>query len=162
MKKQNLVLCDTTIVPSYEDYKDWCEMNEVEPQSEDSDDYWRFVYNTQSDEWEDLIMNVRYSKLNFQKWVITGSLGLWYGTRDISPRVSDSLESALRLCCNGDDAIVKKCGSRLKVQVLHHDGRNNFELRALSDLGVERFERRDGQISLSNRENIQRLPEFLF
>lgn len=43
MKETNLVLCDTTIVPSYEDYKDWCEMNEVEPQGEDSNDYWEFV-----------------------------------------------------------------------------------------------------------------------
>lgn len=164
MEKTNLVLCDTTIVPSYEDYKDWCEMNEVEPQGEDSNDYWEFVGQMQTMEWEDFLMNINHCELSDSKWVVSGTLGLWYGNRDIVPNIHDTLEDAVCACYGSSiaDIKVEKRGDVIVVTALHHDGRNYFELRALTDLGVERFERRDGQISLSNRENIQRLPEFLF
>ena len=164
MKKQNLVLCDTTFVPSYEYYKEWCEMNEVEPQGEDSNDYWKFVEQMQTMEWEDLLENLSFSEYENYQWVVTGGLGLWWGVKYIRPHFCSCLTDALITCCSRDiqDVIVTKRNSVIYVEAIHHDGTNRFELRALTPLGSERLDKRDGQISLKNRENIQTLPKYLF
>lgn len=147
---------DTTRTPSYEEYIEWCELNETEPQGENSNDYWDYVDNTHELDCGDFWENHQYY------WLVSGTLGLWFGTRDIYQTMFNSLEDAIKKClgdCN--DAIIKKRGSVMYVTGLHHDGRNNFEIRALTDLGAERFERL-GSISLRNRENIITLPKYLY
>ena len=38
-----VTLCDTSYIPKYEEYKEYCEANEYEPQAEDSQDYCEYV-----------------------------------------------------------------------------------------------------------------------
>lgn len=162
MKRYTLI--DTTYIRSYEDYVDNCEVNEMQPQGENSNDYWDFVSDCQRIEWDDFLLNLGHSKINTAYyWVISGSLGLWFGTRDIELVKCDTLEEAIRKCIGScDDVIIEKEGNAVYVTGLHHDGRNHFEIRALSDLGNDRFNRHDGVISINNKENIAKLPEYLF
>lgn len=157
------LLCDTTITPSYEDYIEWCEMNEKKPQEEDSEDYFDYVHKIQRLEYDDLIENLQYSVVDTQYyWVVTGSLGLWCGRRDVGKNLVGSLSDAIKLCTShAADCIITKRGSVIYVTALHHDGRNYLEIRALSDKGIDRFER-NGDVSINNRQNIATLPKYLF
>lgn len=161
MKKY--LLCDTTREVEYSEYLDFCECNELEPMGEESADFYDFCAEEREREWDDFIANIEYSSANDYYWIITGSLGLWDGRHDIYPTIEPSLEKAVNACFGRSimDISIEKRGSVLYVCAYHHDGRNYFELRALTDLGVERFER-NGEISLNNRQNIRKLPEFLF
>lgn len=160
---KTITYLDTTIAPSYEEYVEWCELNELEPKDENSNDYWDYVYLTRDMDCGDFWDNLKYSRIDDQyNWIVSGTLGLWQGDRDICQTMFNSLEDAIRKCLGRcDDIIIKKRGSVIYVTGLHHDGRNNFEIRALTDLGVERFERLDS-ISLRNRENIVTLPKYLY
>ena len=161
MKEQ--LLLDTTYIPSYDEYVEYCRDNNVEPKQEDSDDYWDFVYRMQEMGVSDFFSNVEYSKLNNQYyWLITGCLGLWCGERVIDMTYENSLKDAIKRCIgNCDDVIIKKRGSVIYVTGLHQDGRNHFEIRALSEIGIDRLER-NGEISIKNRQNFVTLPKYLF
>lgn len=157
------ILLDTTYTPDYDDYVENCEINECEPQGENSQDYWNFVYRERELECDDFFDNIKYCKIdNEYYWVVSGSIGRWNGTFVIEQTIMSTLSKAIRECWNGcDDIIVKKRGSVIYVTAIHHDGRNYFGIRALSDKGRDRLER-NGYISLTNRENIVTLPEYLF
>lgn len=160
MKEQ--ILLDTTFIPEYDEYVAHCEINEIEPQAEDSNDYWNFVSEMQSLWVDDLQTNIKFSKSLPSYWVISGSLGLWYGVRDIEQVLCYGLWDALQKCFGScDDVIVKKRGSVIYVSGMHHDGTNHFQIQGLTNLGAERLER-NGKISLTNRENIVTLPKYLF
>ena len=161
MKEQ--LLLDTTYIQTYDKYVEYCRYNGVEPKQEESDDYWDFVSRTQEIEASDFFSNIEYSKLNNQHyWLITGCFGLWYGVRDIDMIYEKSLKDAIRRCIGScDDVIIKKHGSVIYVTGLHHDGRNHFEIRALSDIGIDRLER-NGKISIKNRQNFVTLPKYLY
>ena len=111
---------------------------------------------------ETIRMTCRSLILSELHWLITGSLGLWYGVRDIDMTYEKTLADAIKRCIGScDDAIIKKRGSVIYVPGLHHDGRNHFEVRALSDIGINRLER-NGEISIKNRRNFVTLPKYLF
>ena len=163
MKRIEQVLCDTTREVSYYEYLDYCESNEIEPQGADSRDYYEYCAKAQNWEWEDFMENLPYMFGSDCYWLITGSIGRWNGRYDVCPTMEKSLEDAIRSCIGRDtmDIKVKREGHTIIVVGLHHDGRNYFELHALTDKGVERFERH-GEVSLSNKENVQKLPAFLW
>jgi hypothetical protein len=158
-RKQELVLLDTRCEIPYECYLDFCELNECEPQGDDSEDYWSYVSTQRQWDLEDFIESI---KGDSDYWIITGSVGLWSGRRDIYQTMVYGFEDAIKKCLGREDYIkVIKKGSVVEVNTYHHDGSNCFELRALTAIGLDRFERR-GEISIKNRENIKKLPEYLF
>jgi hypothetical protein len=161
MKTQ--ILLDTTFIPTYEMYVEFCEDNDKVPQNEESNDYWDFVEFEREIEVNDFFINLNGSKVNNNHyWVITGSLGLWDGRKEIALVKCDTLFDAILKCVNScDDFVVEKCGNKVCVTAMHHDGRNYFEIRALSDIGNDRFNRL-GNISLNNRENLAKLEKYLF
>jgi hypothetical protein len=70
MKRYTLI--DTTY-GSYEDYVDNCELNGVQPQGEDSNDYWYFVSDCRQMEWENFLLSLEHSKINTTYyWIISG------------------------------------------------------------------------------------------
>lgn len=161
MKEQ--LLLDTTYIPTYDEYVELCVDISVEPHPEDSDDYWDYADRTRAMNMSDFFSNLEYVELNTQYyWLITGTLGLWYGVRDIDMTLEKTLVDAINRCIGSCyDAIIKKRGSVIYVTGLHHDGRNHFEIRALSDIGLDRFER-NGDVSIKNRQNFVTLPKYLF
>ena len=162
MKEQ--VLFDSDREISYEEYSEWRKECGEEPKEEGSDDFYSYVNNMHEMEWEDFQTNIEYSEVCYNNfWSITGSLGLWYGRKEVSC-VVEGLNEAIMTCigrCDGYLRVAKK-HSVVYVSFSHHDGTNYYELRALSPIGVERLMKNEVCPSLNNRENILTLPKYLF
>ena len=112
---------------TYDDYKEWCEDNEIEAQAEDSQEFYGWLSEEDNFDLEDFRDNLKYANLGPVS--VSGRLGLWYGTRTIQTTKFDSLSDAINACF-GDawDVIVTLDKGILKVEALHHDGRNVFTI----------------------------------
>ena len=136
-----VTLCDTTYIPDYEEYKQHCEANEFEPQAEDSQDYWDYVSESRSLEYDDFILNMENSTQANKPCLLSGSCGLWDGTHDIMPyKFSDALSAIKKAYGSCDDLIVKQEDGVIEVEALHHDGRNCFEIHPLTEYGKQALE----------------------
>lgn len=136
--KNVYVLMDTRDYPTYEDYVDYCEVNDCEPQGEDSNDYWEYVAECQQIWQEDELSNMDYSKDGKCPCLITGELGLWNGRPTIYPTRAESMSKAVMRCArSGDDFKVTFNHGVIEVDVMHHDGTNHFEIRKLSKRGIK-------------------------
>lgn len=63
----------------------------------------------------------------FDNFVVNGTLGLWDGKHKIIPRLFDNLEKAILACLgDGDSAEIYTQDNKVFVNVIHHDGQNNF------------------------------------
>ena len=133
-----VVLCDTTYIPDYIEYKEYCEENNCEPQAEDSQDYWDYVTEVRSMEYNDFISNMENSTQSNKPCLLTGSCGLWNGSHDIIPHKFGDVLSAIKKAYGScDDLIVKQEDGIIKVKALHHDGSNRFEIVPLTEYGKE-------------------------
>lgn len=145
------------------DYKEWCEDNNEK--YDENDTYAFYEWESQMEQWdfEDMLDNCKYSKLKDNAVVIVGSLGLWYGRRDITPTKCENFADAIYKCMGGCAEIqeVVKKGNRIDVTTAHHDGRNYYSIFFLTEIGADRLDR-NGTISVKNRENIMKLPEYLW
>lgn len=72
----------------------------------------------------------------YNKYVIYGELGLWNGTPKAA-RVIDSLADILN--CFQDYNILKYNNGVLSLSAIHHDGTNNFTIKALSARGEQYY-----------------------
>lgn len=69
--------------------------------------------------------------------VVCGSLGLWYGRREIYPQKFTSLLDAIRTTFRSADFVeVKQVNGHIEVTAVHHDGRNYFEIYLLNEKGL--------------------------
>lgn len=152
------VLYDSREEIPYEDYVENCEINDCEPAEEDSQDYWDWVNETRAMYWDDLKMNMCYSKIDYPL-IITGSLGLWDGRHTIQPMIIESegygrkfttcdytgyelpsIKKAVEKACSGrsvEDFDVTYEDGVIYVNCYHHDGTNRFEIHKLSKKGIE-------------------------
>lgn len=142
-RKIKYVLCDTAVIPEYEEYLEHCRANDIEPQEEDSDDYWDYVTFMQELEMRDLKENLKYSSQNNTPVLITGTLQLWNGKPEIYPMRCESLWDAIRRCSNSnsiDKIRVEYDNGVVRVHASHHDGTNVFEIHKLSKKGIQTSE----------------------
>lgn len=153
MSKKIFTLLDTTETYEYSEYVDFCECNEITPEPEDSDDYWKWVSDERQRSIEDFLMNLRYARFNEEPVLITGSLGLWNGRREIYPMLIESsdyekrhngewkynnpaLLKAIEKCMNNmTDVKVEYANGEIVVHGYHHDGTNIFTINKLSKKG---------------------------
>lgn len=89
----------------YKDYCEWCRENGQIPQEDGSNEYWDWVNREQGFAWQEFCDNINFSEYSDVPFVISGSLGLWYGRRQIQPVVQQSLYDAVLMCCKSDDNI---------------------------------------------------------
>lgn len=130
------VLCDTTYIPDYMEYKEYCEENNCEAQAEDSQDYWDYVSERRSMEYNDFISNMENSVKVNKPCLLNGSCDLWNGKHEIIPyKFSDVLSAIKKAYSSCDDLIVKQEDGIIKVKALHHDGSNCFEIVPLTEYG---------------------------
>lgn len=154
MSKKLFTLIDTTdnCGLKYEDYVEGCEINEVTPATENSDDYWEWISETVNMYIDDFFTNVNCMK-NDSPVIITGSLGLWNGRKEIYPMLIESSDptpdsngkvyfaekalcKAIKKCVTGmDDFKVEYSEGVIVVHGYHHDGTNIFEIHKLSTQG---------------------------
>ena len=90
MSKKIFTLLDTTETFEYAAYVDFCEANEITPEPEDSNDYWEWVSEERRLNVDDFLTNLRYAKINDEPVLITGTLGLWNGRKEIYPMLIES------------------------------------------------------------------------
>lgn len=170
MKKERKIKGHYTIVDTYnttdvysrEDYRDFCEVNNIEYDENNDEDFYRRASNDAWQELEDFMTNLRYSNLYGRAVIVEGSVGRWNGRFDIMQHYFDNPIKAIQACVNeAYDVIIKKKGHKLEAVNMHHDGRNYFTLTFLTPTGEGRY-LDHGKVSTKNRENFIKLPEYLF
>ncbi len=117
---------------AYEEYKEECEDIDEEP-----DDIYTFAERETNLNMEEDIYTLRHlADKRSEKWVVTGTLGLWDGHHIIFPKVFPSLDRALSACwkdCLTVEIVTDEKGDYLEFTGHHHDGTNCFELRPVND-----------------------------
>ena len=165
-KKINTTYFDNFNIDFYEYKKIYQEDYDLTDEEITDDDIWQYIYGTLDMAWEDLEMNVTYSKQNDEYCVITGNLGLWNGKPRIQPTMCKSVWDAIRKCANNMDyVVVRQVNGHLEVTGIHHDGSNNFEIHLLNERGVfamERINHGYGNADLENRTYHKAIQGYLF
>lgn len=117
---------------TYEDYLDYCEEMDMTPAPEDSDEYHNYVAQNRQDNYECDRDNCRCAgELKDRHFLITGTLGLWWGHPEIKPEIYDDFDSAIDRLIGGSDALDvdahydTEC---IYVNAHHHDGTNCFKV----------------------------------
>ena len=150
----------TTIVGDfdYSDYVEWCDINGVEPQGEDSEGYYNWCAEVTDDSYLQDLENIENCEKYQLPVVITGVLHLWSGSHEINPKVYYSVDEAIRNCTrNADDVEAYYDDGKIEVHAIHHDGTNVFYIQALSKKGNDKMERY-GYIEELKKEDTKRLP----
>lgn len=112
---------------TYEDYKEFCEDNDITPEAEDSQDFYDWLAQETEFSVEDFRDNLKYAK--FGPVSVSGRLGLWCGSPSIETTKFDNILDAFNACVSDAwDVIVTLDKGILTVQALHHDGRNVFTI----------------------------------
>ena len=153
---KEITLIDTQIIDYedyYEDFKEHCEINGYELHGEDDDmvgfymggkiTFYEWVERCISDDvdefWSDLRRVEKGSDIDY--YVVTGSLGLWYGRRGGICETFNNLYDALSKCSTDAYDIIAKCdGKKIDFDAMHHDGTNSFVVYHISWKDSEKIE----------------------
>ena len=92
---------------------------------------------------EDEEGNIECYELNHEPkyYLVIGDLGLWHGTVK-GGKIIRGLWRAIRECFEDYNHIYQE-GKRLKVDAIHHDGTNRFQIRELTPRGVSYWQRNE-------------------
>jgi hypothetical protein len=157
MSKKTITLIDTYNNEglTYADYVEECEMNEITPADEKSQEYYYWLSETVQSYTEDFFTNLRYMHDNETPVIVSGTLGLWDGVRQIYPVVFESTDyeqrsngkwayknpallNAIEKCISGmDDFKVELVEGEIIVHGYHHDGTNTFIINKISKKGMD-------------------------
>lgn len=131
---------------TYDDYVEYCEGLDLEPQGEQSWDYIEWCSHEAFDNYDCDRENIERSPMNEGQFIITGTLGLWDGSHEIKcSKTFDTLLDAI-------DACIPNCACEIEadwhngvveVRVYHHDGTNCFDIHQLSKKGERAVESAD-------------------
>lgn len=145
---------------TYADYLEYCEEEGCTADEEDSNEFYEWLSRETEVNVECFFENLKYSKVGNKPCVISGELGLWDGTHTIKSVMEKNVESAIKRCWSDcPDILVELEDGVLYVDALHHDGRNCFEIRMLTDKGVELMEN-DEDIDLE--KDTEKFPNYLY
>ena len=89
---------------TYEEYEDWCEDNGIEPDSDTSENFYKWCYDEAEVNWESDMDNIKSCKEYNVPCLITGTLGLWWGRPTIQPERMESVYDAIQKCFGRDIA----------------------------------------------------------
>lgn len=149
-----------------DDFKEYCKEYKSDfgycPYDDDDYGFCEWESDMLEQDLECLLMNLKFSSVKNRNVVITGFVGTWMGTRDICADFNHDIKDAIMKCIDGCTIrSIKRVGNHLEIVVYHHDGANCFDIYFLSDIGADRWER-NGSCSLNNRENIFKIPKYIF
>ena len=126
------VLVDTDPTQfEYESYEEFCEDNDIEPQGEDSDDFYEWCSEEADNNYESDMDNIKCHKEYNVPVTISGKLGLWDGKHEIVPVEMDSVYDAIVKCYSRDIDRLKVTyeDGVIVVYATHHDGTNIFQIK---------------------------------
>ncbi len=147
----------------YDSYEEFCEINDIEPQGEDSDDFYDWCEEEAEEQYNNDMDEIRTCKQYNVPCIITGHLGLWDGSHEIQPVKMDSIYDAIIRCYGRDTLSNLKVNfedGKIVVYYSHHDGTNVFTIYALNESGVKKYEEweyEDKELNL-NEEDTKPLP----
>lgn len=142
------------------DYKMYREDNELEPTEYTENEFYDWLYQQEKWDFEDMLDNLKYSKLGNIRCLIEGGIGTWRGRFEIEQTTEWTINDAILRCINGAEWVeeIKVVGHAIEICTIHHDGRNYFTIHFLSELGAERFDR-NGVVSMNNYKNFLKIPK---
>lgn len=127
---------------AYEEYKEWCEMNNIEPSEKNSGDFWDWANDNIELNIECDLDNMEYSKIKDRTFVITGAVQLWNGRRTIKPVFVRGLVNAIKkVWGSGDVHYLIELDTEKGIitsRLWSHDdpmGNTQFEVRMLNRNG---------------------------
>lgn len=127
----------------YEAYKEFCEINDIEPSAEDSKNFYEWQGHEMHIEFNDVLREIRlYDKKHYGHYYVDANLGLWNG-RKSGFNVFDSLTDAVWACIENMDYIkieLFEDGS-IEIRAIHHDGTNCFMIYKMSEEDYERYDK---------------------
>ena len=112
----------------------------------------------------DNLFNNDYENKNY---ILTGSIGLWYGIRQgHSCKIFNSIKEAIYGATDGFGmcyiTVTEEKYGRLFVNVCHHDGNNHLEIREITSLGKDILSRHYNDVDMIiNRKGATRNIKFL-
>ena len=150
---------------NYASYVEHCQANEIEPEGENSKDYWDYVSMMEQLDYEDFFRNLKYAKADKGNYVVTFDLGLWDGhMKGYIEEVFDNLTDAIKECMNSsrdyNDHKIEYEDGMLNFHDLHHDGTNIMNIRLLSKKGERALldpQEPDWEKAISNKVNFKTL-----
>lgn len=162
MRKNEMTLFEKDCY-TREDYKLYCEDNGMDYDDTNDSDYYAWLADQEGWDFEDMLDNCEYSKLKNYSVLVEGSVGTWRGRFEHEQTTFPDFKSAIYACMGRSCEISKvvKIGNRVEVTAIHHDGRNYHTLYFLTPLGEYRFDK-NGKVSVKNRENIVKLPRYMW
>lgn len=107
----------------------------------------KYINDVNDDYLDDVRSEIEFyeKKEGMKTYLITGKLGLWYGTVD-GGKVVTGLWNAISKCFEDFNEIYEE-GGKLKVVAHHHDGTNYFEIKELNEKGEAFAERHKWDLS---------------
>ena len=121
---------------TFEEYKNWLiesgQVSYEELPAHEDEAFYEWANQSVYDDFRDFESNVKYGEYNTECYV-TGSVGLWYGRREIAKTPCDTLLQAIRKCINDqDDFEIFADGNAVYVDSYNHDsqyhGGNHFKI----------------------------------
>lgn len=117
---------------SDEDVKEYNALNEINLSYNDA------VAEMQRIDYEDFMGNLEYSSKNHSECVILGTLGLWNGNKTIHPMKCYFISYAIKKCLGDAESFeIRLKHGVIEVDVYHHDGTNQFQIKLLNDKGIK-------------------------
>ena len=147
----------------YDDYLEWCDMNNIEPAEKDSSEYWNWVYEEVDNTIDCDLMNMEYSKIKDRLFVITGAIQLWHGRPTIKPVFMRGLVDVIKkIWGSGDRHFLIELDTKegiITSRLWSHDdpmGSTHLEVRMLNKNGEKWYaaaEERgeEDEIEINNR-----------
>lgn len=161
MKKvHTLIDSDFLNYLDYENYKEWCEINDCEPKDENSSDFTEWACREAQECVECDLENLKWTKASkdLLPFFVDGTLGLWNGTREghctkIFYGLSAAVENRV---CNSDYNDIKvefdEESGAVEVYGYHHDGTNCFTIHLLSAKGLKAIQKAIDNGSINDYE----------
>jgi hypothetical protein len=165
------------------DFKDWCEDNGYSYSGEDENDlvatddwgikikFMSWFYDTkqieEQDFWDSFKDATEHRNLDC---VITGKLGLWNGEHEIVPTCMELIYGIYKCLEDAQGYIISLDGENkvMTVTNIHHDGRNEFEIRLVNGENYDKLvywdDEQDGNIAdfFANKDNFEDFYEEYF
>lgn len=142
-EKKKIIWLQSNYDFEYSDYLEYCEEMGLTPAKDGSMEYYNWCSSENEINYDADRDNLRYSKIADEMFCIKGTLGLWYGTREVMDS-KRGLLAAIDKCIGRDGEMVTVSQTEgngwLDVEVVHHDGTNIFQLHQLNKNGVRWWE----------------------
>lgn len=117
--------------------EDFCEANNLQVPELGSSRSYELTQRLVDEDVEEFFDNLDDCKAEHDTYMITGTLGLWYGKVELTHiPVRDSLKKSINGCLGRDIEdyqINLMPNGVIQLIAMHHDGRNYFEIRKLGN-----------------------------